>query len=342
MLTEKDYKAIRKELDECQRPLFLFDDDPDGLSSFLLFYRYKREGKGIIVKTHPKLDTSLIPKVEEYEPDKIFILDVPVVEQEFIDQCKRPVIWVDHHTPSQLNGVKYFNPRVSTPDEHEPTSSLCYNVVKQDLWLAAAGTIGDWFILPLLDDFKKEYPKLLPKEYKQAPDVLFNSKLGTLIRIFSFILKGTTHDAMKYIKVLTRVADPMEILDQQTAQGKFVYKRFEKINRKYEDLLEAAIAQNKKGEYLIYTYEADKMSFSSDLSNELIYRYPEKIIFVGRKKAGFVKGSVRSAKKVISTVLEKALVGIEGYGGGHELACGFCVNEEDFDRFVENFKREND
>ena len=35
-LTEKDYSKIREELDYCERPIYFFDDDPDGLTAFLL------------------------------------------------------------------------------------------------------------------------------------------------------------------------------------------------------------------------------------------------------------------------------------------------------------------
>ena len=84
-LTEKQYEEIKNELDNCKNPLFFFDDDPDGLCAFLLLYRYKREGHGIVVKTHPKLDNRSVPKVQEYNPDKIFVLDVATLEQEFID-----------------------------------------------------------------------------------------------------------------------------------------------------------------------------------------------------------------------------------------------------------------
>ncbi len=39
-------------------------------------------------------------------------------------------------------------------------------------------------------------------------------------------------------------------------------------------------------------------------------------------------------------IIEKALVGISGYGGGHEHACGACVKVEDFNQFIDNFKKE--
>ena len=66
MLTEKDYKKIREELKNCQKPILFFHDDPDGLASFLLLYRYIKEGKGVVVKTYPRIDNKFVNKVEEY------------------------------------------------------------------------------------------------------------------------------------------------------------------------------------------------------------------------------------------------------------------------------------
>jgi len=40
--------------------------------------------------------------------------------------------------------------------------------------------------------------------------------------------------------------------------------------------------------------------------------------------------------------LTRALIGIEGYGGGHEHACGAAIKKHDFKRFVENLRRELD
>src|SRR4030042_2536338 len=98
-LTDKDFDEIRKELDECKRPLFFFHDDPDGLASFLLLYRYCKKGYGVIVKSDPKVDDKFLRKVEEYMPDKIFILDIALMEQSFADNADAPIIWIDHHQP---------------------------------------------------------------------------------------------------------------------------------------------------------------------------------------------------------------------------------------------------
>src|SRR3989338_1006012 len=101
MLTEKQYNQIREELDYCEKPMYFFDDDPDGLSAFLLLYRYKQEGKGIPVKTSPKLSAQFLSKVQEFAPDKIFVVDTPIIEQGFVDGVKVPIIWVDHHGPAE-------------------------------------------------------------------------------------------------------------------------------------------------------------------------------------------------------------------------------------------------
>ncbi|MBU0628831.1 MAG: DHH family phosphoesterase [Nanoarchaeota archaeon] len=338
MLGEKEIKQIREELDNCKNPLFFFHDDPDGLSSFLLLYRYVREGHGVVFKAKPGLGTNFLRKVEEYNPDKVFIVDIPIVEQEFIDGVKVPVIWIDHHKPLERHNVKYFNPRVKDKDDGVPATRICYEVVKQDMWIAAVGCIGDWHIPDFFDEFTEKYGWMVDKELNDPGKIYFETKLGKLVRIFSYILKGKTSDVNKCFKILTRIDEPDEILEQKSSRGKFVYRKFEKVVGEYDELLGGAIKQASEDPLLIYVYKENKMSFSGDLSNELIYRYPDKIVIVGREKSGEVRLSLRSASKPVAPILEKALIGVEGYGGGHEYACGANVKKDDFERFVENIR----
>ena len=339
-LSSSQIKQIREHLDNCKNPLFFFDDDQDGLCSFLQFYRYKKEGKGIIVKTTPKLGSIFVNKVQEYQPDKIFILDVAVVEQDFLDEMKVPVIWIDHHGPFKGNNVKYFNPRISKWEDNHPTSYMCYQVVGQDLWLAAIGCVADWFIPPFIKEFNKDFPNLIDKPYKVPGDIIYNTKLGHLVRIFSFVLKGKTNDVMKNVKVLTRIESPYEILNQETAQGKFIYKHYEKVNKLYEPLLENVLktAEKTRDKLILFTYKDDRSSFTSDLSNEIIYRYPDKVVLIGREKNDEMKCSLRASKIVLPPLIEKCLVGLNGFGGGHEHACGLNIKSADFDEFLRRFK----
>jgi single-stranded DNA-specific DHH superfamily exonuclease len=344
MLTKQQFIQILEELDDCKRPLYFFHDDTDGLCSFLLFYRYKREGKGVCVKSHPMVDSRFFKVVQEYAPDKIFILDLAVVEQEFIDEFRRiPIVWVDHHMPLKLPHVKYFNPRVENSDDITCVSEICYVVVKEhrpeDLWIAACGIVGDWQLSPVTNEFSAKYPDLLPSSIGRPERALFDSPLSRLIKMMNFILKGSTQDVMKCVKILTRIDSPHELLDGQTPQAKFILKRFERINALYEKLLKFAIGKVSKSDLLIVTYKEDKMSFTGELSNELLYRYPDKVILVAREKSGEMKCSLRTSPGLnLQKAVEKALHGVNGYGGGHEYACGSCVKVEDFERFVEQLK----
>jgi len=339
-ITKQEIEQIRKELDECKNPLFFFHDDPDGLCSFLLLYGLKKEGHGVILKIPPEMGVEFLRKVKEYDPDKIFILDKPKVSQEFIDGAKRKVIWIDHHDPCKRDNVLYFNPRVHNAKENIPASYMCYQVAQRDLWISVVGAIGDWFLHPNIDDFRKKYPDLAPVKTDKPEELYFTTKIGKLTRIFSFILKGDNREAMKCVKILTRIKDPYEILEQKTAAGKYIYKKYEKINKIYEELLNRALTKADDDNLLFYTYDESTTSFTSDLSNELIYRFPNKIILVGREKGDEIKFSFRSTKMLLPLVVDKILQGVEGYGGGHEHACGICIKKRYLSKFLDNLKKE--
>jgi len=338
MLSDKQIEEIKEELDNCKKPLFFFHDDADGLCSFLLLYRQIREGKGIIVKSIPKLDEKFARKAAEYGPDKIFVLDIAMVEQEFIDNAKAPVVWIDHHQPLERQNVKYFNPRIAKKSVNAPATYICYQINKKDMWIAMCGCIGDWFIPDFFDEFKKRYPDLLNGDAKSPGEVLFTTKLGELVKIMSFVLKGRTSDAINCVKIMTRIENPYEILNKETSRGRYIHKRYEKINLEYEKLLKEALETKADDALFVYSYSGSRMSFTGDIANELLYRIPDKTIVVAREKDDEMRMSLRSNKK-LPPIIEKALEGIEGYGGGHEYACGACVKKKNFKEFLDRIKR---
>ncbi|MFC1755425.1 DHH family phosphoesterase, partial [Thermoproteota archaeon] len=300
----------------CKRPLYFFGDDSDGLASFLLLYKYKRDGVGVVVKAAPNLDTRFLKKVRECEPDKIFLLDIPLVDPKFIDAVKCPMIWIDHHPPVKREKVKYFNPRLYEKEDNTATSELCYHAVEQNLWVAAIGIVGDWQLSAVTKAFSKKHPELLPPTIKKPEKALFETKLGELIRMCQFLLKGPTQKVIQSIKILTRIDDPYELLNGETSRSRLLRGRFRQIDEQYDELVSLAKKQAGKDRYLIFTYHENKMSFSGELSNELLYRYPEKVIIVAREKSGEMKCSFRSAHPDIHlpSVIEKALVDVTGYG----------------------------
>ena len=339
MIPENDIKLIREKLKESARPLFLFDDDADGVSSFVMMYKLAEDGKGICVKGKPIVEASYLRKIDEFSPDIVFILDKPMVEQELIDGISQEIIWLDHHPVQENKGVNYYNPRLHDNEDNRPTSYWAYQICKEDvpeaLWLASIGVVGDWS-LALKEEFCKKYPDLLPCETKTAPEALFNTKLGELVKIIDFNLKGTTTEVMKSIKILTRIESPYEILNQVTPKGKFLYKKFLKINEAYEQL--KANVEVTEEPIIFFKYTDNKLAISSMLSNELLYEHPDKIIIVAREKADELMLSIRSTNTNLVPILNTSLEGIKGYGGGHDNACGACIKQNDFERFIETFK----
>jgi len=343
MLTPKEVEQVKEHLTSCQRPLFIFHDDPDGLASFMLCYRFVKEGRGIPVKAYPRISVDpYVRKVEESGADKVFILDVAMVDQEFIDAVKVPIIWIDHHALLERDRVQYFNPQKR--GVNIPTPALLWQVTgearPEDLWIAVTGSIGDWHFPDFAPEFQQAFAELLPTTCTGVEDALFNTRLGTLVKVFSFNLKGPMSEVAQSVKIFTRIEDPYEILEQRTPRGKLLWKKYLEVNRIYEEMLSNALKHDSKDPIFVYTYSDDQLSLTKDLANELLYKL-QKVIIIGREKSGEVRCSLRAPGKInLAKALERALVGIEGYGGGHTQACGAAIKKDDFKQFLDNLKKE--
>ncbi len=327
-------EALRDEIATCKRPLIFFHDDPDGLASFLLIERAIGEGRGVVVKAHPQLTTMFLNKVVECAPDKVFVLDIALVDQEFIDNCPVPVVWVDHHDPVIRDKVKYFNP-LKSGNKASPVAELCYQAVQKDMWIAAIGAIGDWHMPHFEKEMREKHPELLPDKVKTVEEALFDSPLTPLVKLFSFVLKGPTGDVNRNIRVLTKIAGPKEIFEQDTPRGKLLWRAFERINEVYDTMLQRAFTKvNPNEPIVVYTYVDDQLSLTKDLANELLHR-SGKVVVLGRERMGEVRCSLRAPSNInLKKALESALDGVNGYGGGHEQACGAAIKIEDWKRFL--------
>lgn len=343
-LTELQIKEIQSILHQSEKPLFFFDDDADGLASFLLLYRWLKKGTGVLVKTTPALDEKYLPKIEECRPDVIVILDKPMVQQSFINAiyaaCAPIIIWIDHHPLQNNTGILYYNPRQNDETDARPTTYWCWQVVKEscpeDMWIALAGCIGDWHLPVFAEQFCEKYPLLMSNLNITVEQALYETRIGKISRLFSFILKGSTKKAMNCVKILTRINRPEDILEQRTQQAKYVWRWFSDVNAAYTELKNSVGKPDKN--ILLFTYTEDKMSFTSDLSNELLYMYPKKTILICRQKGMEMKCSIRNTTKILPPLIKESLEGLTGYGGGHDHACGICVNISDFSVFLERMR----
>lgn len=339
MLPFNDIAVIRKALDSSQNPLFFFHDDPDGLASFLILYRYVRRGRGFPVKAKPVITSAFAHKVVETVADRVFVLDIAEVDQNFIDSVSVPIFWIDHHIPLNRSNVVYVNPRVSLK-ENIPTPALCYEFVNRDLWIAIVGCISEWYIPPFIDLAKKQFPDLFGSA-KTIEELLFHSPIGILSQVFSFNLKGESKDVYSSIRIFTRIEHPDEILKQTTSQGKFLWRRYLEVKQRYDVMRERALRTPVTGKLLVFTYSSDNWSLTKDLANELIALNPDKLVVLGREKSGEMRCSIRSGKNIfLPDILAVALKGLNATGGGHEHACGAAVPVAEFPLFLERLEAE--
>ena len=340
MLTQKQIIEIREHLESSQNPLFFFDNDADGLCSFLLLRRYIGRGNGVVVKSYPGLDASYTRKIREFNPDKIFILDKPLVKEDFFDYTRErniPTVWIDHHSVQKSEGIFYYNPMANSPPSNEPVSFLCHQVTQKDEWISLIGCIGDYYIPDFLEEFAKEFPDLVPK--RRAPaELRYETEMGKITRIVEFALKDKTSSVIKMMKLLISAKSPYEITKREKPYDS-VIRRYEQINKKYQKLLEKAKSFGSHKKILFFRYSGD-LSISAEISNELMYLFPEKVIAVAYVKDDVVKISLRGGKKDLRVVVANIQKVIGGTGGGHETAVGMAIKLSDWEKFKELLEKE--
>ncbi|MBT4165422.1 hypothetical protein HOE04_00095 [archaeon] len=330
MLTLKEIDEIREHLEKAQNPLFLFDNDNDGLTSFLILQRFIGRGKGIAIKTFPDLNIIYHKRVRELNPDYIFILDKALVSDEFLEKVKEdniPVVWIDHHQVDVEKNkwikdsyINYYNPYLNDKT-NEPVAYLSYKIAnrKEDIWLAMVGCISDCYMPDFYDEFVEKFPELGLKNPKSPFDLLYNSEIGRISRILDFSLKDTTTNVVQMLKFMMKARGPLDILDESSGT-KQLLKRFEEINSKYQDLILRA-RESVEGDLLYFQYSGN-LSLSSNISNQLMYEFPDKVIVVVyiNKEIGNI--SLRGPGNVLKLTLD-VIEGIDGAtGGGHEKATG--------------------
>jgi len=343
MLTQKQLKEIREHLEKAQNPLFFYDNDADGLCSFTILARALGRGKGVAVKSYPGLDEGYLRKVNELNPDYIFILDKPRVEPEFISGVTEkaiPIVWIDHHNiqveKESIKKVSYYNSYPSS----EPVTFISQKIFnrKEDLWLAMTGCIGDVYMPDFAEEFTKDNPELFPEQATRNPafDAMYTTEIGKLAQMLNFGLKDTTTNVVRLTKLLIGAKSAYDIL-HETAKTKHLHQRFNQLNQAHKKLVEKAEAQSEpESKLLFFTYSGDT-SMSSELSNILRFRNRDKLIIVAYKNQEKANLSIRGSNARNITL--KAIENIErARGGGHEKATGAQVPIDKLDEFKSNIK----
>ncbi len=335
MLPESKLQEIREHLERSQNPVFFFDNDVDGLTSFLLLRRWLGRGKGIAIKSFPELQETYAKRITELKSDYVFILDKPVVAKGFFLKTLEmniPVVWIDHHdVPIDITeNVSYYNNVL----DNKPVSYICQKIArrKEDEWLALLGCVGDSFVPEFSQDIEGLYPDYW-KKVKTAFEGLYNTKLGEIIMMLNFGLKDKTSNVLKMIKLLLEVKHPSEIIEENSKTSS-LRKRFSQVKKRYSSLIDKAL-KNAASKLLYFKYSGD-LSISADLANELYYKFPDKIIIVAYINQNKANLSLRG--KNVRKLTLKAIEGLQATGGGHEEATGARMSLDELDKFVKKIE----
>ena len=341
MLTKNQLEEIKKHLESSQNPLFFFDNDVDGLCAFLILRRALDRGKGIAIKSFPELKEQYIRKVEELNPDRVFILDKAEVSPEFIDKVKQKgleIIWIDHHESKTKKEViektNYYN---SLPTA-EPTTYIAQKVFnrKNDVWLATIGCISDVFMPEFASELEKTNPELINSKL-DAFDILNSNEIGKIIRILNFGLMDTTTNVVKMIKFLFNARSPQDILEENP-RTRNMHRRYNQLNDFFKKQIEKAESKFDKKKKVIFFSYSGNTSMSSEIANRLLFNHKDKLIVVAFKRPDKVNISIRGENAL--EITKKAIENIEGAtGGGHEEATGAMVPLDDFEKFKENIEK---
>jgi len=338
MLTKKQISEIKEHLERAQNPLFLFDNDADGLCSALLLQRFIERGKLFPIRSFPDLDVSYFRRVRELDADYIFILDKPLVSEEFLKEAEKfniPIVWIDHHEKvpksffKNTKNVFYYNPG------EEPVTYLASQVTskKEDLWLAVAGCISDKFLPDFYRQVREDFPDLLI-ESDDAYDVYYGSEIGKISKMLNAGLKNTTTKVIEMIKLLMKIKSPLDLANENS-RNKFIYERYEHIEERINKLVKK-VNKNESSKLIILEYSGD-LSVSSEIANKLHYLFPAKFIVVMYKTEGKVNISGRGEN--IRDIIAKSIKDLPGStSGGHRNAVGAKIMVPDLEVFKDSLK----
>ncbi len=339
MLSKDKINELRELLEKTQNPLFFFDNDSDGLCSFIILQRALNKGKGIPIKSYPDLSEKYVKKVQELNPDSIIILDKADVNHKFIESVSQqniPIIWIDHHKSNTLDEyiskTHYFN----TYPEAEPVTYIAQKIYNrsQDRFFAMIGCIFDVYIPDFAKEFEKQYPELFNSKL-DAFDALHLTEIGKFSLMLNFGLMNTTTNVVKLIKYLERINSPYDLLEENYYTKEF-HKRYNELNKELTKLINKAKIKNKDEKILFFSYEGQN-SMSGLLANKLYFLNKDKLIIVAYKKPDKINLSIRgkNALKFTKKMLEK----IEGSsGGGHENATGAMIPITQYEKLLELIK----
>jgi len=364
-------------LDQHERIALFGDYDVDGVTSLALLDETLRGYGGAPALFLPLrmeegygLSRESVDRcVEQHQPQLLIAVDCGTSSiNEVTDLKKRgiDVIILDHHEPkSELpDCVAMVNPKL-TECGFEYLSSvgivfkLCHALLKTRLLpgfdlkskldLVALGTVAD--IVPLRDENRllvqrgsieiartsriglrklmqvaRVRQPILPEDigYRLGPRLNAAGRLSTAEKSLRLLL---THDEGEATLLATEL--DQQNRDRQEVEKQIFNAAVEKIDNQFNAATDAAIVVGSQGWH---------PGVLGIVASRLVRKFHRPAIVIGFDEKGVGKGSGRSIEGLnLVEALNCCADNLEKYGG-HEMAAGLAVREENFDRFAEAFR----
>ena len=364
-------------LDRRERIVLFGDYDVDGVTSLALlnemlrayggtpelFFPLRREeGYGLSRESVERC-------LERHRPQLLIAVDCGTSSvNEVADLTRRgvDVIVLDHHEPkSELpDCLAIVNPKLAKCGMEYLSSvgivfKLCHALLKtrplpgfdlkSKLDLVALGTVAD--IVPLhgenrvmvqrgaleiartrriglrkLMEVAGVRPPILPDDigYRLGPRLNAAGRLSTAEKSLQLLL---THDESEAAALATKL--DQQNRERQEVETQIFLAATEKIDGEFDPARDAAIVVSASGWH---------PGVLGIVTSRIVRKYHRPAIVIGFDDNGIGKGSLRSIEGLnLVEALNRCAGSLDKYGG-HEMAAGMSLREENFDRFAKAFR----
>jgi single-stranded-DNA-specific exonuclease len=364
-------------LDQRERIVLFGDYDVDGVTSLALLDEILRAYGGApelflpmrIEEGYGLSRESVERCFEQHQPQLLIAVDCgtsSVNEVAVLNKRGVDVIVLDHHEPkSQLpDCVAIVNPKLTECGSEYLASvgivfKLCHALLKtrplpwfdlkSNLDLVALGTVAD--IVPLhgenrvlvqrgsiaiartprtglrkLMQIAGVHPPILPDDigYRLGPRLNAAGRLSTAERSLRLLLTQDEGEAA----VLAAELDQQN-RERQEVETQIFATATEKIDCEFDALRDAAIVVGARGWH---------PGVLGIVASRIVRKYHRPAIVIGFDDNGIGKGSGRSIEGLnLIEALNRCADSLDKFGG-HEMAAGLAVREENFHRFAEAFR----
>ena len=105
---------------------------------------------------------------------------------------------------------------------------------------------------------------------------MFKTKVGDLVNMMAFNLKGKSTDAMSAVKVFCRLDGPMELLDESSPQARWITRRYRTVKAVYDEIRKDAIVvlEKHKAACPFSISHKDRFAVTKDLLHRVVILVP--------------------------------------------------------------------